>query len=366
MADGHRIRVLVVDDSMLVRKLVGEVLVAGAETALAGTAATGEQGLARIEQLRPDVVTLDVEMPGMGGLEALRQIRQRYPKLPVIMFSTLTSRGAAATLEALALGATDYATKPTNTENLAAAKQVMERELLGKIVGLRPMMAAQKPRLTGVIPKIAHHTPPSRVDIVAVGTSTGGPNALVELIPLLPPDLPAPVVVVQHMPPLFTQLLAERLNVKSKLAVAEGRDGCQLERGQVWVAPGDYHMTVARKNVAVVLEVNQGAPENSCRPAVDVLFRSVAKTFGTHALGIVLTGMGSDGAKGSKAICDAGGTVMVQDEESSVVWGMPGAIVGEGLTDEIYPIPKIASEIVRRVNFHRVPLARGANPSKSN
>jgi two-component system, chemotaxis family, protein-glutamate methylesterase/glutaminase len=361
MADGQKIRVLVVDDSMVVRKLVGEVLAAGTETALAGTAASGEQALARIEQLRPDVVTLDVEMPGMDGLETLRQIRQRHPKLPVIMFSTLTMRGGTAALEALALGATDYATKPTNTENLTAAKQMIERDLLGKIVGLK--VAAQRPRQSALVPKVVRPAH-DRVDIVAVGTSTGGPNALAELIPMLPANLPVPVLVVQHMPPLFTRLLAERLNAKATLAVAEGSAGCRLEKGQVWVAPGDHHMTVTRKNVDVVLELNQGEPENSCRPAVDVLFRSVARTFGPHALGIVLTGMGSDGAKGAKAICDAGGAVMVQDEETAVVWGMPGAVVSAGLTDEIYPISKIASEIARRVSLRRGPTVLAANPAK--
>jgi two-component system, chemotaxis family, protein-glutamate methylesterase/glutaminase len=351
--EGPKIRVLVVDDSMIVRKLVGEVLADHRETSLAGTAASGEQALARIEQVRPDVVTLDVEMPGMDGLQTLKEIRQRWPKLPVIMFSTLTMRGGTATLEALALGATDYATKPTNSENLAGAKQQMERDLLSKIVGLRAVLGAQLVRPSGVIAKPAQRAIQRRIDLVAVGTSTGGPNALAELIPQLPGDLPVPVMVVQHMPPLFTKLLAERLNAKAKVHVEEGREDCKLEAGQVWVAPGDYHMTVARKGTDVILELNQRPPENSCRPAVDALFRSVARTYGPHALGVVLTGMGSDGAKGANAICDAGGEVMVQDEESSVVWGMPGAVVAAGLTDEIHPIAKIASEIVRRVSLRR-------------
>jgi two-component system chemotaxis sensor kinase CheA len=342
--------------------LVGEVLSASASTALAGTAASGEQALAKIEQLRPDVVTLDVEMPGIDGLETLRQIRQRYPKLPVIMFSSLTMRGAAATLEALALGATDYATKPSNTENLAAAKQQMERELLGKIAGLGQAAYASGANSIGK-PPAAHRPVQRRIDIVAIGTSTGGPNALAELIPQLPVNLPVPIVIVQHMPPLFTKLLAERLNAKTDLAVAEGQAGCRLGAGHIWVAPGDYHLTVVRKGVDIVLELNQDAAENSCRPAVDVLFRSVARTHGPHALGVVLTGMGADGAKGAKAICDAGGEVIVQDEASSVVWGMPGAVVSAGLTDEIYPLKKIPSEIVRRVSTRRW-LTAAASPVK--
>jgi two-component system, chemotaxis family, protein-glutamate methylesterase/glutaminase len=185
-----------------------------------------------------------------------------------------------------------------------------------------------------------------------------------ELIPQLPGDLPVPIVVVQHMPALFTKLLADRLNGRAKLAVAEGQAGCRMVPGQVWVAPGDYHLTVTRKNSEVVVELNQDPPENSCRPAVDPLFRSVARTYGPHALGVVLTGMGSDGAKGCKAICDAGGEVVVQDEESAVVWGMPGAVVSAGLTDQIYPISRIASEIVRRVSTRRWLTTAAAIPAK--
>jgi two-component system chemotaxis response regulator CheB len=203
-----------------------------------------------------------------------------------------------------------------------------------------------------------------RIDIVAMGTSTGGPNALADLIPQLPAELPVPLVIVQHLPPLFTRLLAERLNRNGKLAVAEGQAGTRLDPGHVWIAPGDYHMTVARKNSEVILELNQGTPENSCRPAVDVLFRSVARTYGPHALGVVLTGMGTDGLKGSKAICDAGGEVIVQDEATSVVWGMPGAVVGSGLTEEIYSIHKIAAEIVRRVSTRRWLTAAAPSTAK--
>jgi two-component system chemotaxis response regulator CheB len=362
MTEAPRTRVLVVDDSIVVRKLVGEVITASVHTSLAGTAASGEQALAKIEQLRPDVVTLDVEMPEMDGLETLKRIRAKYPKLPVIMFSALTVRGAIATLEALALGATDYATKPANSENPSAAKRQMERELLGKIAGLGQAVYASTAKAKASLPN-AHRHVQRRIDIVAVGASTGGPNALADLLPQLPGDLPVPIVIVQHMPALFTKLLAQRLSAKTKLAVAEGQAGCKLEAGQAWLAPGDYHMVVARKNSEIVLELNQDTAENSCRPAVDALFRSVARTYGPHALGIVLTGMGSDGAKGAKAICDAGGEVMVQDEESSVVWGMPGAVVSAGLTDEIYPIQKIAAEIARRVSSRRW-LTTAVGPAK--
>jgi two-component system chemotaxis response regulator CheB len=188
-----------------------------------------------------------------------------------------------------------------------------------------------------------------RIDILAIGTSTGGPNALAEMVPGLPGNFPVPVVVVQHMPPVFTRLLAERLNARSPLSVHEAVAGARLEPGHVWVAPGNYHMTVVRKGREVVLDLNQDPPENSCRPAVDVLFRSVAHTYASHSLAVVMTGMGSDGMRGARSIHDAGGQILVQDEATSVVWGMPGSVAGLGLADQIRPLKQIAPEVVRRV-----------------
>jgi two-component system, chemotaxis family, protein-glutamate methylesterase/glutaminase len=354
MVDSPRVRVLVIDDSVVVRKVLSDVLSATPGIALAGAASNGETGLAKLEQLKPDVVTLDIEMPGMDGLKVLAEIRKRHPKLPVIMFSTLTEHGATATLDALALGATDYATKPTNSENLANAKEQISRDLVAKITGLKlssPPPAPAKPAVP--VTPLPHKAVQRRIDLVAIGTSTGGPNALAEVIPQLPKEFPVPVLVVQHMPALFTRMLAERLNARSPLQVCEGQAGQKLNPGMVCVAPGDYHMVVARRGLDLTLELNQDAPENSCRPAVDVLFRSVARNYGPHALGIVLTGMGFDGAKGAKAIRDAGGEVLVQDEGSSVVWGMPGAVVAAGATDQIYPLARVPQEIVRRVSTRR-------------
>lgn len=351
------IRVLVVDDSMVVRKVLSDILASSPGIELAGTASSGEIALVKIPQLKPDVVTLDIEMPGMSGLQALAQIRKLYPKLPVIMFSTLTEHGAAATLEALALGATDYATKPTSGEGLADAKQQIQRELIAKITGLRPT-AIRLP-----LPSLAalgHRPIQRRIDIVAIGTSTGGPNALAEVIPLLPEDLPVPVVIVQHMPALFTHLLAKHLDGKAKLVVREGSAGTPLEPSHVWIAPGDYHMFLYRDKNIVRLGINQDAPEHSCRPAVDVLFRSVARTFGPHALAVVMTGMGSDGALGAKAIRQAGGEILIQDQATSVVWGMPGAVAAAGLADQIYPLGNIAPEIIRRVASRRSPVVRAS------
>lgn len=348
------VRVLIVDDSVVVRKLLSEALGANTQIELAGTASSGVTALAKIPQLNPDVITLDIEMPGMNGIQTLTEIRKLYPKLPVIMFSTLTERGAAVALEALSLGASDYMTKPSNSESLGSAMDQIRFELTAKVLSLAGRARAIRPPIqpaSAAGEKTVHR----RIEILAIGTSTGGPNALAEVIPRLPADFPVPVVVVQHMPPLFTRLLAERLNSQSKLSVHEAEDGAAIGAGQVWLARGDYHLTVARKGICPKLELNQGPPENSCRPAVDVLFRSVAQAYGANALAVVMTGMGSDGARGARHIHDAGGEIVVQDEASSVVWGMPGAVVSAGAADKICPLPEIGLELIRRVRASRMP-----------
>ena len=347
------VRVLVVDDSVVVRKLVSDALASSPGIQVAGTASSGAIALAKLPQLNPDVITLDVEMPGLNGIQTLSEIRKLYPKLPVIMFSTLTERGAAVTLEALSLGASDYVTKPSNSESLASALEQVRRELVTKIVSLarraRPTTARPSPAALPATRTLSEQP----VHVLAIGTSTGGPNALAEVVPRLPGNFPIPVLVVQHMPPLFTRLLAERLNAQSPLSVQEAEAGAKLEPGQVWIARGDYHLTVAQQGRAVVLVLNQHPPENSCRPAVDVLFRSVAQVFGPNVLGVVMTGMGSDGARGAAYIREAGGEIFVQDEASSVVWGMPGAVVSSGVADKISPLSEISFEIVRRVTHSR-------------
>ena len=345
----ERIRILVVDDSAVIRKLLYDTLAEDPEIEVVGSASDGRMALAKIAQLRPDLVTLDIEMPVMNGLEALAQMRKLYPRMPVIMFSTLTERGAAATLDALSLGASDYAAKPSSSGgSVFAAKESIRADLIPKIkalCGRRPVKYATMP---SPVPRrtVAGDR---RVEIVAIGISTGGPNALAEVIPRLPKDFPVPVMIVQHMPPLFTQMLAQRLGSQSQLAVHEGKAGNSLMPGHVWIAPGNYHMTVVRRGTVVTLGLNQEPMENSCRPAVDVLFRSVAKVYGTNVLAVVMTGMGSDGVLGAKHIHEAGGEVLAQDETSSVVWGMPGAVVDAGLADKVCPLRDMAHEIVRRV-----------------
>jgi two-component system chemotaxis response regulator CheB len=349
------IRVLIVDDSVVIRRVLSDTLSGDPALEVVATAGDGRIALAKIPLLKPDLITLDIEMPVMDGLETLVEIRKLYPKLPVIMFSTLTERGAAATLDALSLGASDYATKPSNTGGRAVAIEHIRAELICKIkalcVGMAPLKFLPLPGLRPAVKSGLRSN--SRIEIVAVGTSTGGPNALTALIPQFPEDFPVPIVIVQHMPPLFTRHLAERLNALARIEVREGKEGESLQRGQVWIAPGDYHMTVVRKGTEFVLSTNHDAQENSCRPAVDVLFRSVAKTYGANVLAVVLTGMGADGTRGSSAIQEAGGEVIVQDEASSVVWGMPGSVVAANLADRIYPLGGIAPEVVRRVTMRR-------------
>lgn len=335
------IRVLIVDDSAVVRRMLADILTSDPELVVAGIASSGEQVLERIGDLKPDLVTLDVEMPGMDGISTLVEIRKRYSRLPVIMFSSLTGPAAAATVEALARGASDYVTKPTSLQN---GFEVVRNELLPKMKALCNPLAPSPPSRP-----IRTHSPlPTRVDILAIGSSTGGPNALVKLIPEFPADFSVPILVVQHMPPMFTNLLSVRLDSLSKLKVQEARDGERLERGQVRIAPGDYHMVVSREGRDLRLGLNKNAPENSCRPAVDTLFRSLAASFGPHVLAVVLTGMGCDGTRGAEAIRQADGTVIVQDESSSVVWGMPGSIVSAGLANKVCPLDGIAAEVLRR------------------
>ena len=358
----RKIRVLVVDDSVVIRRLVTDVLSSDPNIEVIGSAANGRIAMAKIPQVNPDLVTLDIEMPEMDGLETLAAIRKIYPFLPVIMFSTLTERGASATLDALSLGANDYVTKPANVGGVAAAMENIREGLIPKIkafcskpAGIKleaaqaPVVKGPKPAKRITLPRPDAAKGRAQVDVLAIGTSTGGPNALGEVIPMLPADLGVPVVIVQHMPPLFTKLLADRLEMKSPLKVREGTEGGTLQPGEAWLAPGDFHMVVANKGTSVEIQLNQAPPENSCRPAVDVLFRSVVEVYGSRTLAVVMTGMGQDGLRGCEYVREAGGQVLVQDEATSIVWGMPGAVAEAGLHDRVLPLDQIGPEIVRRI-----------------
>jgi two-component system, chemotaxis family, protein-glutamate methylesterase/glutaminase len=346
------ISVLVVDDSALIRRLVTDALGEDPDIRVVGTAPNGRLALTKIDQLAPDLVTLDIEMPVLDGLETLRAIRRTRPRLPVIMFSTLTAAGATATLNALALGASDYVTKPNNTGGFAASRRSVQEQLVPRIHALchRPVLA----RPTRPPVAAAADAPRSlRVDIVAVGCSTGGPDALTRVIAALPAAFPVPIVVVQHMPALFTRMFAQRLDRVAALTVVEAADGVPVQPGTVYVAPGDQHLEVARRGATIVTRLHSGPPENFCRPAVDVLFRSVAQLYGAGTLAVVLTGMGQDGRRGSELLHAAGAEIVAQDEATSVVWGMPGAVVGAGLTESVLPLDKVASHVVSRAAHGR-------------
>jgi two-component system chemotaxis response regulator CheB len=357
--DKAPIRVLVVDDSVVIRKLLSDTLSSDPALEVVGVASDGRIALAKIPLLKPDLITLDIEMPVMNGLETLAAVRKLYPKLPVIMFSTLTEHGAAATLDALSLGASDYATKPSNSGSMAVAVEAVHHELIPKIKALCGVATLKITPLARACPALKTQLQfKPRIEVVAIGTSTGGPNALAEVVPRIQKDFPVPIVVVQHMPPIFTRLLAERLASRSAIPVEEGTEGVTLSPGRAWIAPGNFHMKVIRAGLGRRLSLSQAPPENFCRPAVDVLFRSVALAYGANVLAVVMTGMGSDGALGAQDIRDAGGDVIIQDEASSVVWGMPGLVHASGLDDAAYPLDRLAIEITRRVLQSRDPRTR--------
>jgi two-component system chemotaxis response regulator CheB len=352
----QKIRVMVVDDSVVIRKLLSDILAQDPEIELAATAPNGRIALAKLPQVTPDLVTLDIEMPELDGLGTLPELRKSYPKLPVIMFSTLTERGALSTLDALARGASDYVTKPANVGSVAAAIASVKQQLIPKIKALCPqrsstplMNAAQVKRPTIV----RTHNVPQQTDVLVIGSSTGGPQALTAVLEKLPADFPVPVAIVQHMPPVFTQHLATRLNQLCPLQVREAAGGETLEPGQVFIAPGNFHMELRRQGTAVKTVLHQGPPENSCRPAVDVLFRSAAETYGPHALGLVLTGMGRDGLRGAEHLVAAGGTVLAQDEATSVVWGMPRAVHEAGLAHRTLPLSSIPAALESIIHLGR-------------
>jgi two-component system chemotaxis response regulator CheB len=295
-------------------------------------------------------------MPEMDGIAALREIRKAFPRLPVIMFSTETRQGAARTIEALSLGATDYVSKPANVGSVTESIARLREELVPRIKAHCRRPAALQMHLTPPAAKTVRQSSAPRTavqhcDIVCIASSTGGPNALSAIFQQLRTALPVPLVVVQHMPRLFTALLAERLNTLGGCRVSEAREGEVLESGHAYIAPGGRHLELVRGPLGASLKLTDSAPENSCRPAADVLFRSVAAIYGPSALGLVLTGMGQDGMRGSRAIVERGGVVMVQDEPSSVVWGMPGSVVHDGLAERVLglaAIPEALQDWLRR------------------
>ena len=353
-ADGRRpIRVLLCDDSHTMRSILSATLATDADLRVAGTAVNGQACLEALAADLPDLVLLDVEMPVMDGITALREIRRRHPKLPVIMFSSLTERGAKATVEALLAGANDYVAKPAGLDPDDVAAKI-RAEVITRIKALVPRgrlpAAPARPAAVGAVspgrPPAARRPP---VQGVVIAVSTGGPTALAEVLPTCGRGAPVPILIVQHMPAFFTTQLAERLTKLCGFPVREATDGMPIAPGDVVLAPGGRHLELAGDATAQRVRLSDAPPENSCRPSADVLFRSAARIWGGGTLGVVLTGMGRDGRDGSRVIVEAGGGVIAQDEFSSVVWGMPGEVVRAGLADAVLPLAQVGVEVALRL-----------------
>jgi len=341
-------RLLLVDDSAVIRRDLTIALAREPGLEVVGAASNGRVALMKIPLLAPDVVVLDIEMPDLDELDTVAAIRKAWPKLPIIILNVATARGSAATVDALTLGASSYVMKPDVTVPSSEAVAALAEEIVVKMEQCcstfsRGHRAARLP-LRG-----SASLGSERIDVVAIGVSTGGPQALMDVVPAFTVDFPVPILIVQHMPPVFTKLLAERLAATARIPVGEGMLYQTLAPGNAWIAPGDFHMKVERDGDEIRLLTDRSAPENSCRPSVDVLFRSVADVYGSHVLAVVMTGMGQDGLRGCEHVHAAGGQIIVQDEASSVVWGMPGFVAKAGLAAQVVPLKRLGAEIVDRV-----------------
>jgi len=373
-AQGH-LNVLVVDDTVVYRRIVGDVVNGLAGVQLAGTAVNGRIALEKMKRLAVDVVLLDIEMPEMDGLATLAVLRRDYPDVSAIMVSGANKHSADVTVKALAGGALDFVPKPESSDPQASRDDLGARlepllRLAASRRGLRPSRAGDQPPgqavRSAVTPKADDVPPPpvaravskpTRIDVLAIGVSTGGPDALAQLVPQLPADLGVPILLVQHMPPVFTKSLAESLNKKSAISVREAVDAQPIEPNTILIAPGGRHMVVrsrldaATRQRSPVVGLNDSPPENNCRPSIDTLFRSVAAHYGGNVLAVVMTGMGSDGCEGVRAMKRKGCLCLTQSEASCVVYGMPRAVDEAGLSDErvvLKDLPSRISALVRR------------------
>jgi len=350
----NRVRVLVVDDSALMRKLIPQILARDSDLEVVGTAMDGEFGLKKLEELRPDVVTLDLEMPRMDGMETLRQIT-RKSSVPVIIVSALSTEGASETFKALALGAFDFVAKPRDAASIHMDE--IAQDLIVKIKVAATTKVRTTPQL--LLEQSRPLKPPFRprqepTKLVAIGISTGGPNALQYFLAKLPGDFPGSIVVVQHMPEGFTHMFAQRLNESCAIDVKEAQSGDLLVAGRALICPGNRHMKVRRMPLGNTVVLSDDARINGHRPSVDVLFRSVALEFGSRAIGVLMTGMGEDGAAGLGLIKNAGGLTIAQSEESCVVFGMPKAAIERGHAVRVVPLDMMANALAIQCRPERI------------
>ncbi|MDF1745943.1 MAG: chemotaxis response regulator protein-glutamate methylesterase [Gimesia sp.] len=339
------IKVLLVDDSAVIRGLMTQSINLDSKVEVVGSAMHGQTALTWLKKNQADVIVLDVEMPVMDGISCLKQLKQDYPAIPVIMASALTLAGAEVTLKALDLGAAGCIPKPVATNAADAIAQVAQdlipliKALAGQQNGLQLKEACG---LTKTL-----KSPTKTPMVLVIGASTGGPNALKAVLSAIPAKFTLPILIAQHMPPLFTKTLAEHIERETKRPTAEAFDGVLIERNHIYIAPGDFHMTIDKRDDRMVIRLNQDAPEHFCRPSVNPLYASAAKWYGSSVLAVMLTGMGDDGIEGAQQISDRKGYIIAQDEQSSVVWGMPGAIVNAGLANQVLPLRNIAPELIR-------------------
>ncbi|MEZ5410339.1 MAG: chemotaxis-specific protein-glutamate methyltransferase CheB [Acidimicrobiales bacterium] len=355
------IRMVVIDDSKAVRKIISAAVETDPDIQIVGEAGNGQEGHELVRQVRPDVVSVDVEMPVMDGLDCVSHIRQFDRAVPIIMFSAFTKAGSRAVMEALARGATDYQLKPTGVDGYTDAIARLRTELVPKIRALgragSPAPAAPAPSAPaaaapGAQPAAAPRRPArprarKSLEAVVLASSTGGPSALEVVLSGIDRSFELPILIVQHIPPMFSAILAERLNSSCPLTVVEAENGMKVKPKTVYVAPGGLHMRVKRADREITITTDDAAPVNSCRPAADVLFQSAAPVWHDAVLGVVLTGMGQDGLNGARDLVNEGADVIVQDEATSVVWGMPGFVHRAGLATETLPLPEIAGALAR-------------------